>query len=208
MALRTALLLSLAIGCAAPQGKRFVLPDSMRTPAPAAEGAQQQATPSLPVPGAVEKKASAASERAVVRLAEGGRVWEVEVPDREGAYELRIPLLPRAPAEEPTLADREIGAATDKGAPVASAARPKSYLAGLGRVTDLYAARRFELALIELAQIEEAFPEDARVLAMKGSLLRRLGKRDLAREAWRKALELDPKDAAVADALRELQREE
>jgi Tfp pilus assembly protein PilF len=39
---------------------------------------------------------------------------------------------------------------------------------------------------------------------MKGSLYQKLGKIELAREAWKKALELDPTDVTVAEALRGL----
>ena len=42
---------------------------------------------------------------------------------------------------------------------------------------------------------------------MKGSLYQKLGKAALAREAWKKALEIDPSDTTVAEALRALKEE-
>jgi tetratricopeptide (TPR) repeat protein len=42
---------------------------------------------------------------------------------------------------------------------------------------------------------------------MKGSLYLKLGKTQLARECWQKALALDPDDVAVAEALRSLKED-
>ena len=42
---------------------------------------------------------------------------------------------------------------------------------------------------------------------MKGSVYQKLGKPLLARDAWQKALTLDPEDLAVAEALRNLKEE-
>ena len=42
---------------------------------------------------------------------------------------------------------------------------------------------------------------------MKGSLFQKLGKAALAREAWKKALEVDPTNTTVAEALRALKEE-
>jgi hypothetical protein len=43
---------------------------------------------------------------------------------------------------------------------------------------------------------------------MKGSLYLKLGKRKLAREAWERAVVLNPSDLSLADALRELAQKE
>jgi predicted negative regulator of RcsB-dependent stress response len=43
---------------------------------------------------------------------------------------------------------------------------------------------------------------------MKGSLYLKLGKHKLAREAWEKALQINPNDQALAEALRELSSRE
>ena len=76
-----------------------------------------------------------------------------------------------------------------------------------GKVREMYASRRYELALVELVDLEASHPKDARLQAMKGSVYLKLGKAQLARESWQKALALDPEDPAVAEALRTLKEE-
>ena len=61
--------------------------------------------------------------------------------------------------------------------------------------------------LVELVDLEASYPSDERLQAMKGSLYLKLGKPQLARECWQKALALDPDDAAVAEALRNLKED-
>jgi Flp pilus assembly protein TadD len=83
----------------------------------------------------------------------------------------------------------------------------KSYLGTLAKVREMYASRRYELALVELVDLEASHPKDARLQAMKGSVYLKLGKAQLARESWQKALALDPEDPAVAEALRNLKED-
>jgi len=132
-------------------------------------------------------------------LVERGRVWEVDLPESTGGYEVRIPL--GAGIEPPTAADQEMLGKTPPDG------RSKSYLATLAKLGEMYAAHRYELALIEVVDLEQAYPKDPRLLAMKGSLYQKLGKAALAREAWKKALEIDPTDTTVAEALRALKEE-
>ena len=151
---------------------------------------QRLASPAIPTD---------AAQRYTLRLVEHGRVWEVELPESTGGYELHIPLGPGI--EPPTEADQEMLGKTPP------AGRSKSYLATLAKVGEMYANHRFELALIEVVDLEQQYPKDARLLAMKGSLYQKLGKTALAREAWKKSLELDPSDTTVAEALRALKEE-
>jgi Tetratricopeptide repeat len=166
------------------------------SPAPAAAAPKAaDAPPKLvsPAPATLE------SQRYTLRLVERGRVWEVELPESTGGYEVRIPLGPGF--ETPTLADQEmLGKTPPEG-------RSKSYLGSLAKLSEMYAAHRYELALIEIVDLEQAYPKDARLFAMKGSLYQKLGKPALAREAWKKALEIDPSDTTVAEALRALKEE-
>jgi len=81
------------------------------------------------------------------------------------------------------------------------AATAKSYLGSLARVSEMYAGHQYEMALIELVDLEQQYPKEPRIPAMKGSLYQKLGKTQLARESWKKALELNPNDTAVAEAL-------
>jgi len=139
------------------------------------------------------------SQRYTLRLVEKGRVWEVELPESTGGYEVRIPLGPGI--ETPTLADQEmLGKTPPEG-------RSKSYLSTLAKLSEMYTAHRYELALIEVVDLEQAYPKDPRLLAMKGSLYQKLGKTSLAREAWKQALEIEPSNTTVAEALRALKEE-
>jgi hypothetical protein len=182
-------------------------------PAPTTPGGPAAATPT-PVAGAAPAKPTALpvkppapraqppileSQRYTLRLVERGRVWEVELPESTGGYEVRIPLGPGI--ETPTAADQEmLGKTPPEG-------RSKSYLATLAKLGEMYSSHRYELALIEVVDLEQQYPKDARLQAMKGSLYQKLGKSGLAREAWKKSLEFDPTDATVAEALRALKEE-
>ncbi|HET9451287.1 MAG TPA: hypothetical protein VFO83_10415 [Aggregicoccus sp.] len=209
------LLLPLLGGCALLPGarapKRLRLPSDMRPAAPAAKarGAPSTEPASPPAPHA---------PRYVVRLAEHGRVWELELPEGPGGYEVRVPLddatLQPTPADAQLLAGGPSlsgpAAAPAASAPAAplpdarAAAAQRSYLGHVARVKEMFSARRYELALIEVVDLERLYPQDAQLQAMKGSLYSKLRKPALAREAWQRALSLDPEDAVVAAALREL----
>jgi tetratricopeptide (TPR) repeat protein len=217
--------------CATAQPKQLVVPEGMRRPAgaPAQPLPRPDNKPPTPAMQGALQPASATRARDgryVLRLAEHNRLWELELPESAGGYEMRIPL--DGLLEAPTAADTEMlagsadapgTARTDPSArpPVAAAvatkaeARPappaKSYLATLAKVREMYASRRYELALVELVDLEASHPKDARLQAMKGSVYQKLGKPGLARDAWQKALALDPEDLAVAEALRNLKEE-
>ena len=95
--------LFLLCACAtAQQPKRMVVPEGMRReaqplprpenklPAPALQGALQPASATRARDG-----------RYVLRLAEHNRLWELELPESAGGYEMRIPL--DGPLESPIL---------------------------------------------------------------------------------------------------------
>jgi Flp pilus assembly protein TadD len=151
-------------------------------------------------------------------MSDGTRDWEVEFPDVATGYEVRIPLrgtpgeaAPTLPARA-TAADRELyeehavePAEAKPAAKAAAKPAPRaSYLAGIAHVRELYRTRNYELALIECVELERQYPREEKLLAMKGSIYRKLGKAKLARETWERALALDPNDTIVADALRDL----
>ena len=168
-------------------------------PAPVA-GAASPKAPAAPQRLVSPKVPTQESQRYTLRLVERGRVWEFELPESTGGYEVRIPLGPGI--ETPTAADQEMlaGKTPPEG-------HSKSYLATLAKLGEMYSAHRYELALIEVVDLEQQYPKDPRLLAMKGSLYQKLGKAALAREAWKKALEIDPSDTTVAEALRALKEE-
>ena len=193
-----------------------------------------------------------ARSRYVVRMTDGQRDWEIQLPEIATAYEVKVPLSGK-PASRlavdmatATAADREIiqereaaaraeadndlppgeggdglkrAAARDDGtgegkpAPKRPARKPgddkptsakASYLLTLARVKDLYRTRQYELALVELAELDKQYPEDEHILSMKGSLYERLGNKNLAREAWQQTLRINPYNLAVLEALQRL----
>jgi tetratricopeptide (TPR) repeat protein len=219
--------LLLLCGCSAVQPKRMVVPDGMRREAQPLPRPENK-PPSPALQGALQPASAprARDGRYLLRLAEHNRVWELELPESAGGYEMRIPL--DGPLESPTAADAELlatapemeskppavskpdGAAKAPAAASAGAgSKPvrKSYLGTLAKVREMYASRRYELALVELVDLEASHPKDGRLQAMKGSVYLKLGKAQLARESWQKALALDPEDPAVAEALRTLKEE-
>jgi tetratricopeptide (TPR) repeat protein len=214
MVMRVWLGLFLLVACA-PSHKQLVIPDEMlvlrpekpvsSAAPPSAANARLASTATAQAvaqPQVVTKLAS--PQNVVVKLAEHGRNWEIELPDSSGGYELRLPLGDAVPNEKPTAADQEMLARADKKTPEAK----RSYLSGLARVTEMYSSKRYELALIEVVNLEAEYPQDSRLMSMKGTLYSKLGKPVLARDAWQKALALDPQDAAVQEALRELANSE
>ena len=214
-------LLALLPACqTTPTSKVLVVPNEMRRSSPPAASKKDKPPPLPP------------AQKYILRMAEGGRVWEVELPEGAGGYEVRLPISNGGPMEMLTPADEEMLAealqqskpAAGTGKPATAtpdakkpaggeaaqlvdaqrAARTRSYLGGVARVKEMFSSRRYELALIELVNLEQQYPADARLLAMKGSLYVKLGKQKLAREAWEKALTINPEDPAVAEALRTL----
>jgi hypothetical protein len=79
-----------------------------------------------------------------------------------------------------------------------------SYLLTLAKVKDLYRTRNYELAVVELVALEREYPNDERIMSMKGSLYDKLGRRQLARDAWEAVLILNPYNLQVTEALQRL----
>ena len=96
--------------CSAVQPRRMVVPEGMRREAqPLPRPENKPPTPALQ--GALQPAAATRAQdgRYVLRLAEHNRVWELELPESAGGYEMRIPL--DGPLESPTAADAELLAA-------------------------------------------------------------------------------------------------
>jgi tetratricopeptide (TPR) repeat protein len=190
--------------------------------------------------------------RYVVRMTDGQRDWEIQLPEIATAYEVRVPLSGKpgngmqidmasaTAADREIIADRDANARAEEGAaddtmdgkardrdkdgkddaagrpaktggkpPVAPGAdkpvgQRASYLLTLAKVKELYRNRHYELALVELVELEKQYPNDEHILSMKGSLHDRLGNKNLAREAWQQALTLNPFNLAVLEALKRL----
>jgi tetratricopeptide (TPR) repeat protein len=188
--------------------------------------------------------------RYVVRMTDGQRDWEIQLPEIATAYEVRVPLAGKpgngmsidmasaTAADREIIADRDANSRDEAGAPddtqedgdAAGVGKDKdgdtkptraaktsrapgadkpvgqraSYLLTLAKVKDLYRNRHYELALVELVELEKQYPNDEHILSMKGSLHERLGNKNLAREAWQQALSLNPFNLAVLEALKRL----
>lgn len=154
----------------------------------------------------------------VIKMSDGRRTWQVEIPVTGSSpnFSAAIPLELGEVAAETTStpaseADREIiDAKRAAGEPVPAEAaqpggEPQSYLATLAKVRALYARRQYELALVELVALDRQYPDDERILEMKGTLYRKLGRDDEARAAWERVLALNPENRGVARALEQLE---
>ncbi len=145
----------------------------------------------------------------VIKMTDGRRTWQIEVPAGAAApaFEATIPLQlgeqPEVTGLPPTEADREILDAKRAAGETVEPEAP-SYLRGLAQIRTLFRERRFELALVQVVALERAFPDDVRLLEMKGTLLLRLGRPTEARSSWERALALDPDNATVEKALEAL----
>ena len=84
----------------------------------------------------------------------------------------------------------------------------ESYLAKIDIVKQLFRTQRFEAALIETDQMLKEYPTDAKLYEMRGTLLDRLGYKDLALRSWKQSLEFKPNQVALKKVVdkRELQR--
>lgn len=177
--------------------------------------------------------------RLVVRMSDGERDWEYELPSDQG-YELSIPLrdqrddvradhhpLTRADQElldhlrrtdpdferegiyvdDEHLLDDEDRPAADPDAPSEADPAPTrpSYLRGIDEVQRLYEAGHYEQAMIQLSDLESAYPNDERIMSMKGTLWLELGREDLARDNWEQVLQINPDNEPVQQALRRLE---
>ena len=195
--------------------------------------------------------------RYVVRMTDGLRDWEIQLPEIATAYEVKVPLSGKpatrlavdmatmTAADREILQEREAAARAESGEPEPSkdddGAKPERgergrkaggqndgdvkpaaekrgrktkddkppaakarYLLTLARVKELYRSRQYEIALVELAELDRQYPEDEHILSMKGSLYDRLGNKNLAREAWQQTLRINPYNLAVLEALQRL----
>lgn len=74
---------------------------------------------------------------------------------------------------------------------------PRSYLAAIDHVKQLYKYGRYEAALIETDEMIKEYQTDPKLYEMRGTLLDRLGKTDLAIKSWNQSLRFNPSNAAL-----------
>jgi len=73
----------------------------------------------------------------------------------------------------------------------------QSYLAALDHVKQLYKTARYEAALLELDELIRSYPTDPKIYEMRGTLLDRLGKPELAIRSWNQALRFNPANQSL-----------
>lgn len=73
----------------------------------------------------------------------------------------------------------------------------KSYLGSMDQIKRLYKNARYEAALVEIDDLLRAYPTDSKLYEMRGTLLDRVGRQDLAMKSWTQALKLDPANAVL-----------
>jgi tetratricopeptide (TPR) repeat protein len=76
-------------------------------------------------------------------------------------------------------------------------AASSSYLGGIDHIKQLYRLARFEVALVETDEMIKQYPTDATLYEMRGTLMDRLGRRELALQAWNQSLRFEPKNAGL-----------
>lgn len=72
-----------------------------------------------------------------------------------------------------------------------------SYLASMDHIKQLYKISRYEAALLETDEMIKLYQTDAKLHEMRGTLLDRLGRRELALKSWNQALRFDPKNESL-----------
>jgi tetratricopeptide (TPR) repeat protein len=75
--------------------------------------------------------------------------------------------------------------------------RDSSYLATVDWVKQLFRSGRYEAALLELDGLLRSYPTDPKIYEMRGTLLDRVGRTDLALRSWNQALRLNPRNSAL-----------
>ena len=115
-----------------------------------------------------------------------------------------VATLPRLDEEKPTdtaIMDGAFGVGNAEG-PTQS----PSYTLGMAKINTHYKNRQYEYALIELNSLIAFYPSSPKLHKMKGTVLLKMRNMPLAELAWIKALELDPKDRGLRNALGKLQK--
>lgn len=124
--------------------------------------------------------------------------------EREGLYagdEHTVDRQARREADEDLSVDDEDERQRTEADPAPT--RP-SYLKGIDEAQRLFEAGHYEMAMVTLSNLENAYPNDIRIKSMKGTLWLRLGREALARENWEQVLQIDPDNEPVREALRRL----
>jgi tetratricopeptide (TPR) repeat protein len=72
-----------------------------------------------------------------------------------------------------------------------------SYLASVDHIKQLYRAQRYEAGLLTIDELIRVYPTDPKLHEMRGTLLDRLGRRELALRSWNQALRFNPSNLSL-----------
>jgi len=129
--------------------------------------------------------------------------------------------------QKPTMADREIASTFNSTGNIQDEKRKReieqslglqesdelpnmdqSYLAKIDVAKQLFRNNRHEAALIEIDKMIKDYPTDAKLYEMRGTVLDRMGYKDLALRSWKQSLEFKPNQLALKKVVdrREIQR--
>jgi tetratricopeptide (TPR) repeat protein len=129
--------------------------------------------------------------------------------------------------QKPTMADREIASTFGTTGSIEDERRKReieqslglqesddqpnmdqSYLAKVDVVKQLFRNNRHEAALIEIDKMIKDYPTNAKLYEMRGTVLDRMGYKDLALRSWKQSLEFNSNQLALKKVVdkRELQR--
>lgn len=174
-------------------------------------------------------------QKFVIRSAIGNKEYAIEIPGEARDYDVQVPLADLGSAYDqdvlgnpkslanPAMTDAEITAnlprlererptdtaMMDAAFGVGNADGPEqapSYTLGMAKINRHYKDRQYEYALIELNSLIAFYPNSPKLHKMKGTVLLKMRNLPLAELAWIKALELEPKDRSLRNALTKLQR--
>ena len=76
-------------------------------------------------------------------------------------------------------------------------AADRSYLAAVDHIKQLYKSARYEAAIMEIDELVRVYPTDAKLYQMRGTLLDRMGRSELALKSWNQALRLDSSNQSL-----------
>lgn len=174
-------------------------------------------------------------EKFVIRSIVGGREYVIEIPHAGDDYDIEVPLAElnskvsgkelsktqaspvntdrKITAQFPTLSQQkpEESFLLDRAFGVSPSDEPEqgpSYTLGLARINEFYRKRDYERALIELDNLITYYPTSPKLHKMRGSVLYKLQEWSLAERAWKRALELNPKDKVLQKAIARLEKKQ
>jgi tetratricopeptide (TPR) repeat protein len=161
-------------------------------------------------PFAHEVETAAKKKGVVVRRSVGLNSIEITLPEQEENTLVRYPLaeLRDEPVTRATLA--ESAASDRKDSTIVPVSKEtylrRSYLMGIAKTKQHYQKKEYELALVDLESLLEAFPNDLKLLSLRGTIASKLGFHDIAEDSWLRALRLNPDNAAIRNSLGQIQR--